>query len=474
MAEPVEERFTGMWARTDQIFSMLAPDAWLERPIALRHPFVFYLGHLPAFAWNHVCRQLLERPSFEPAFDDLFSRGIDPDVDDPTRCHDHPDIPDRWPSVPEVLVYRDRVRAALLESVDLVAERERTHPMARGGRVFSLVIEHELMHQETLLYMLQRLDGERKVRPPWLPPHVSGPGRSREVVDIPAGRATLGAEFGDLPFGWDNEFPSVRAFVPAFALDTTPVTNAEFLAFIEDGGYRRPELWAREDWDWILREARRHPEVWEPREGRLVYRALFDVLPLDEVAGWPVYVSLAEARAYVRWRGGRLPTEAEFHRAAFGDGDGLRHAAGRADAAPGRQGNYDFRHWAPTPVGSHPEGMSPWGVHDLFGDGWEWTESVFAGFPGFEAYIPGYSGYSADFFDGKHHVLKGASWATARDLVRPSFRNWFQAHYPYVFAKFRCVTDASHRGLQPRRGGSGVRMSGRGPARPDTGGRRGG
>ncbi len=441
MAETVQERLSSLWARTDRIFSVLAPDAWLAQPISLRHPFIFYLGHLPAFARNHVCGGLLERRAFNAAFDDLFSRGIDPDVDDPTRCHDHPDVPDRWPSVGEVLAYRDRVRAAVLESVDPVSEREKTHVMARDNRVFSMIIEHEQMHQETLLYMLQRLAFGQKMRPAWLPPHVLSAGRSAIEVGIPPGTATLGAVFDDLTFGWDNEFPSLEVSVPGFAMDSTAVTNAQFLAFVEDGGYQRPELWAGEDRGWISHEA--HPAVWERHEGGWVYRTIFDLIPLDAVSNWPVYVSLAEARAYARWRGRRLPTEAEFHRAAFGDPEGgeRRFPWGMASAAE-RHGNFDFRHWAPTPVGSHPEGASAWGVHDLVGDGWEWTDTSFTGLPGFVPYIPGYSGYSADFFDGKHYVLKGASWATAGDLVRPSFRNWFQAHYPYVFAKFRCVAGA--------------------------------
>ncbi len=440
MAETVHERLENVWERTDRIFAILAPEAWLAQPIALRHPFIFYLGHLPAFAWNHVGAGVLGRPAFNAAFDDLFSRGIDPDVDDPTRCHDHPDVPDRWPSVGEVLAYRDRVRAAVLGSVDAVSERDRTHVMARGGRVFSMVIEHELMHQETLLYMLQRLPLDRKVRPAWLPPFVLGSGRPAARVEILSGTATLGAMFDDLAFGWDNEFQALEALVPGFVMDTTAVTNAQFLAFVEDGGYQRAELWIDKDWEWIRHERESHPAVWERQEGRWVYRALFDLIPLDAAGDWPVYVSLAEARAYARWRGRRLPTEAEFHRAAFGDPDGgeRRFPWGAAPATE-RHANFDFRCWAPTPVGSHPEGASAWGVHDLVGDGWEWTDTPFAGLPGFERYIPGYPGYSADFFDGKHYVLKGASWATARDLVRPSFRNWFQAHYPYVFAKFRCV-----------------------------------
>ena len=442
MAETLEERLSNVWNRTDEIFSILAPDAWLAQPIALRHPFVFYLGHLPAFAWNHVCAALLERPAFNPAFDDMFSRGIDPDVDDPAHCHDHPEVPDRWPSLDAVRAYRDRVRAAVLQSVPAVAERRTSHVMAREDRVLSMVIEHEMMHQETLLYMLQRLPFESKARPDWLPPYVFGAGRPTSAVAVPAGTASIGAAFEALPFGWDNEFPAVDVSVPAFSIDAHAVTNRQFLGFVEAGGYRQPDLWTVEDRDWLRHEPRGHPTVWERKGDRWFYRALFDLIPLDQVEDWPVYVSQAEARAYARWAGQRLPTEAEFHRAAFGDAPRDEGRFPWGSATPGsRHGNFDFHNWAPTPSGSHPEGASPWGIHDLVGDGWEWTETPFAGLPGFEAYIPGYSGYSADFFDGKHYVLKGASWATARDLVRPSFRNWFQAHYPYVFAKFRCVVE---------------------------------
>src|SRR5215468_3473744 len=111
MAETTIERLNSVWACTDRIFDLLAPEGYLAQPIALRHPFIFYVGHLPAFAWNHVGGGVLGRPSLNPAFDELFSRGIDPDADDPTRCHAHPDVPDTWPTLPEVFAYRDRVRA---------------------------------------------------------------------------------------------------------------------------------------------------------------------------------------------------------------------------------------------------------------------------------------------------------------------------------------------------------------------------
>ena len=440
MAETTGERLAAVWARTDRIFEILAPEAIFAQPIALRHPFIFYVGHLPAFAWNHICDGVLGRPSLNPAYDELFSRGIDPDVDDPGHCHEHPEIPHRWPALAEVFAYRDRVRATVLESVDAVAERAPAHLLARDARVFSMVIEHELMHQETLLYMLQELAHERKVRPTWLPPAVMGRGRPPATVPVAAGTATLGAELRDVSFAWDNESPSVEVFVPAFDIEATPVTNGEFLAFVDDGGYGRRELWVPDDWDWNHGEERRHPATWTSQDCRWLYRGLFDLLPLERVKDWPVYVSLAEARAFARWRGLRLPTEAEFHRAAYGDPTGGERAFPWGAATPGREhGNFDFRCWAPTPVGAFPEGASAWGAHDLVGNGWEWTDTPFTGFPGFEPWITGYRGYSADFFDGKHFVLKGGSWATATELLRRSFRNWFQAHYPYVFAKFRCV-----------------------------------
>jgi formylglycine-generating enzyme required for sulfatase activity len=168
---------------------------------------------------------------------------------------------------------------------------------------------------------------------------------------------------------------------------------------------------------------------------------MFDEIPLERVASWPVYVSLAEARAYARWRGKRLPAEAEFHRAAYCGPDGRETIYPWGEAAPSaRHGNFDFTDWAPAPVGSHAAGASRWGVGELVGNGWELTDTPFAPLPGFVP-MATYPDYSRDFFDGKHFVVKGASWATDAALLRPSFRNWYQAHYPYVFAKFRCVSD---------------------------------
>ena len=168
---------------------------------------------------------------------------------------------------------------------------------------------------------------------------------------------------------------------------------------------------------------------------------MFDEIPLP--LSWPVYVSHAEASAYARWAGKKLPTEAQWQRAAYGTSDGNTRAYPWGNTAPNQErneklGNFDFQSWEPTPVNAFPGGQSAFGVHDMLGNGWEWTSTVFAPFPGFVPFSF-YKGYSADFFDGKHFVMKGGSPRTAACMLRSTFRNWFQAHYQYVYAGFRCV-----------------------------------
>jgi ergothioneine biosynthesis protein EgtB len=424
--DALREKFLLAWTRSDEIFGIVKSHAMLSSPIALRNPFIFYVGHLPAFAWNQICRGVLRWRPFNPYFDELFSRGIDPDVET-GQCHAHPEAPSAWPDLSAVLGYRDRVRSAVLNSFDAVGEQASSTVMAEKGRVFTMVLEHEFMHQETLLYMIQEAPPEMKQRLRAMPPYRFAGEAAGTQVEIPRGEATLGARFDGLKFGWDNEFPQSKVQVPSFGLDSLPVTNGRYLEFVQSGGYDEARWWSEEDWRWKTKTGLVHPNVWRRVENRWLYRTLLDFLPLEQVFSWPVYVSLAEARAYARWRGARLPSEAEFHRAAYA-----------APEAPANGGNLDFRCWSPAPAGEVDDG-NPWGVRDLIGNGWEWTDTPFGPLPGFFPYITGYTDYSADFFDGKHFVLKGASWATAQELARPSFRNWYQAHYPYVFAKFRCM-----------------------------------
>jgi iron(II)-dependent oxidoreductase len=227
--------------------------------------------------------------------------------------------------------------------------------------------------------------------------------------------------------------------VPSFAIDALPVMNGQFLEFVRAGGYDDRSLWSEADWNWKTAESVSRPHFWVRRGDAWNYRAMFAEIPLP--VSWPVCVSHAEASAYARWAGKKLPTEAQWHRAAYGTPEGTERAYPWGEELPARQhGNFDFRRWDPTPVNAHPAGASAFGVWDLLGNGWEWTSTPFGPLPGFQpsAYYPG---YSANFFDGGHFVMKGGSSRTAACLVRRPFRNWFQPHYPYVFAKFRCVED---------------------------------
>jgi ergothioneine biosynthesis protein EgtB len=440
-AEQLRERLVAAWGRSDEIFALVGAGQTLTQPIVWRHPFIFYIGHLPAFSWNQVCGGILKWPSFNAYFDDLFCRGIDPDVDT-GECHWHPDVPNEWPSLDATVDYRDKVRRAILESTEAIGYCRSADPLVQGGRVFELILEHEYMHQETLLYMMQQMAPADKRRPRSLPHYQFGHAAAAEVIQIPAGKARLGARFEDLCFGWDNEFSELTVDVAAFKMDSLPVTIGEFFEFITAGGYVDRRYWQPGDWSWRQLERKRHPTGWLEQDGSWWYRAMFDFLPLEQIASWPAYVSLAGARAYAAWRGRRLPTEAEYHRAAFYGPDGRESIYPWGDADPtARHGNFDFTAWSPQPVGWHPAGASRWGVHELIGNGWELTDTPFAPLPGFTPYMTTYPDYSKDFFDGKHFVVKGASWATDAGLLRPSFRNWYQAHYPYVFAKFRCVSE---------------------------------
>jgi len=432
------ERLSDARARTDEIFDIVRPDSLYERPIPERHRIIFYLGHLEAFDWNLLRERVLGLEAFHPEFDKLFAFGIDP-VDGGLPS----DQPVDWPSVADARHYVKRIRAtidrglALLESADWDS-----NPVGadfNASKLLNVAIEHRMMHGETLAYMLHQLPLDRKVRRP-LKPELIVPAVSPRMIEIPAGRVTLGlSRCDESVFGWDNEFEVLAVDVPAFAIDKYKVTNGEYLDFVAAGGYENPACWTEEDWNWRTAQDIRHPVFWARTGDRWRYRTMFDEIPLP--LDWPVYVSHAEASAYARWAGKALPTEAQWHRAAYGIENGTERPFPWGSKAPNpTMGNFDFHHWDPTPVGAFPDGQSAFGVVDLLGNGWEWTSSRFEPLPGFQRFSF-YPGYSADFFDGKHYVMKGASARTAACMLRRSFRNWFQPHYQYVYAGFRCVSN---------------------------------
>jgi gamma-glutamyl hercynylcysteine S-oxide synthase len=394
---------------TDELFALICPGALYDRPVPERHRLVFYLGHLEAFDWNMICRWGLSVPAFHEEFDRLFAFGIDPGADGLPQ-----DKPADWPSLEKVHQYNARVR----ETLDRVIADA-------PGQLLHVAIEHRLMHAETFAYLMHNLDYEKKVtggqghgtgrpgdgetggqRDAATRRHGDAatrqhPGAPRAWIEVPAGAAVLGRPRGD-GFGWDNEFNEHQVDMPAFGVAKHKVTNGEYLEFVRAGGPA--------------------PHFWIERRGQWMYRGMFNEIPLP--LDWPVYVTHEQASAYAQWMTAALPSEAQWHRAA----EGARPA-----------GNLDFRFWDPVSVRATPEGDSKFGVSQLIGNGWEWTSSVFQPFPGFQEF-PFYPGYSANFFDGEHYVLKGASPRTALRLARHSFRNWFRPGYPYLYATFRLAT----------------------------------
>jgi formylglycine-generating enzyme required for sulfatase activity len=387
---------------TDALFHLVGEQDIYVRPLPQRHRLIFYLGHLEAFDWNQVARLGLGEPHLNEKFDRLFERGIDPE---PGQLPS--DQPSDWPSLEETAAYVESVRERL----------DSLWPHA-SAEFRQTAVEHRWMHAETLAYLLHNLPHDQKTRP------ANGVflGRRRAIVDqsfvrIPNGCATLGRK-RESGFGWDNEFEEHAVDVPAFSIAKYKVTNGDYLAYVEAGN-EAPHFWTYQNGDWY-------------------YRGMFELEPLPVDA--PVYVTQEQSAAFAAWRGASLPTEQQFHRAAYGTPEGNEREfpwgsdPGHAEV----HGNYDFRHWDPVSVTEYPGGRSAFGVAQLVGNGWEWTSTVFGPFAGF-APKPNYPGYSADFFDNQHFVLKGASPRTSAALTRRSLRNWFRPDYPYLYATFRLV-----------------------------------
>jgi formylglycine-generating enzyme required for sulfatase activity len=278
-----------------------------------------------------------------------------------------------------------------------------------------IALEHRLMHAETLSYLLHNMPYEKRFLKS--SSFVSAAMPVDEVMlDIPGGAVTLGRTEGD-GFGWDNEYGRHVVQVPDFSISKYKVTNDQYLRFVHQGG-PIPHYWIQRGKQWF-------------------YRGMYTEMPLP--GDWPVYVSYSDASAYAQWKGSALPSEEQFHRAAFGTHDRNERLYPWGNIPPlHTNGNFAFVHADPVSVTAMPAGDSAFGVSQLVGNGWEWTRTVFHAFPGFEPFRS-YPGYSADFFDGGHYVLKGGSCATDIVLIRSTFRNWFRAHYPYAYTTFRIV-----------------------------------
>ncbi|MBW3667948.1 MAG: ergothioneine biosynthesis protein EgtB [Actinobacteria bacterium] len=339
---------------------------------------------------------------------------------------DRPSLPMLGPAAARR--YLAEVRSRVLDVLDHAGDR------LGDGLLYGMVIQHEHQHDETMLATLQLMETGYC---PVAPRSPSGATPAGEVL-VEGGPFVMGTSTD--PWAYDNERPAHVVDVPAFFIDTTPVTNAAYAEFVDDGGYDDPRWWTPDGWKWRQSEGLVAPQFWQ-RDGEGWGRLRFgftEPLPADQ----PVqHVCWYEGDAYARYRGKRLPTEAEWEKAASWDAAaGAKRRYPWGDSPPTvTHANLGGRHFEPAGAGAYPSGASPSGCLAMVGDVWEWTASDFVPYPGFRAFP--YREYSEVFFGSEYKVLRGGSWATDAVAVRTTFRNWDYPVRRQIFAGFRCARD---------------------------------
>ncbi|KAK4683845.1 L-histidine Nalpha-methyltransferase / hercynylcysteine S-oxide synthase, partial [Tremellales sp. Uapishka_1] len=436
-AVPEWAEWVELWKMWDHITLEMIPEEMLhQKPIDLRHICLFYLGHIPTFLDIFLTR-LTNGAHTEPEFyKDIFERGIDPDVDDPTKIHPHSEVPSNetdWPSLTEILGFRDRVRARLRSIYDALESGEMEFTR-RVARVIWMTYEHEAMHAETLLYMLIQ---SPLTRPPTI---VATPNfdilskRWREekqenrILVVPAGEITLGHhdleaedaqpfDKDDYEFGWDDEHSSMEPTkVASFRIDSLPISNDDYAAFLKAKTTQGTTI----------------PASWIDVEGEWKIRSLYGPVSFEAAGAWPLMASKNEIDEFVASKGGRLATEAELR---------LFWASEQGPRVVGPDANVGLKNWHPIPPTNTKTANDGRILHGHNGGIWEWTDTELSGLKG---YVPSelYPGYSSDFFDGKHYTVLGGSYASIpRIAARDSFRNFYQANYRFSFVGARVAYD---------------------------------
>jgi iron(II)-dependent oxidoreductase len=432
LRDHIAEGLTAARARSLALTDVL-DDAELNRQHSpLMSPLVWDLAHIGNMEELWALRAVAGHEPLRPEIDDLYDAFEHPRVERPSLPLLSPAESRRY-----IATVRDR-------SLDVLDRRPLTGSrLEERGFVYGMLVQHEHQHDETMLATHQlRVGAPVLDPPPPPPPQVEAAGLPAEVL-VPVGPFTMGTSTE--AWAYDNERPAHTVDVAAFWIDTVPVTNAAFTTFIAAGGYDDPRWWRPQGWAHRQKAGLTAPRSWR-RDGGEWLRTRFgriETPPPDE----PVqHVSWYEADAYARWAGKRLPTEAEWEKAARWDpasGRSRRYPWGDDDPQP-HHANLGGRHLRPAPAGAYPAGASPVGAQQLVGDVWEWTASDFTGYPGFVAWP--YREYSEVFFGPDYKVLRGGAWATDAAAIRGTFRNWDYPIRRQIFCGFRCARDAADEG----------------------------
>ncbi|BGP55830.1 hypothetical protein JCM8202v2_003437 [Rhodotorula sphaerocarpa] len=434
---PTLQKWKEMWRAWDGLMLELIPKSLhFEKPIPLRHIPLFYVGHIPAFRDIHLSRYF-DEPLTEPAhFADIFERGIDPCVDAPeTVTHWHSEVPEEeacWPTIEEITAYEARVR----ERVRNVYARHEGNWTTKLARVLMMTFEHEMMHWETSIYICLQAAGSLNLPPGMAIPDFQSLSRQAKrdaevyaqqtKLDFPAQTIVVGHDDDDTadedtPFdparqyGWDVEHPRRSIDVGAFKIDALPITNGEYFDWLESSGGKAQKGLVPASWA-------------ESAEGFSV-KTLYGLVPLDLAREWPLAGSAEQLERFAQSKGGRLPTFAEM--SAFQQQNPVSTPLANV-------GFVNLHPVAPFVPGKARDGSQ---LPIVDGGLWQWTSTVLEPWKGYSG-SKLYPGYSSDFFDGKHQIVLGSSYASPRRLARPSFLNWYQKNYPFMLGGARVAYDA--------------------------------
>jgi gamma-glutamyl hercynylcysteine S-oxide synthase len=381
-------------------------------------PVGWHFGHIGYTESLWLLRRCAKLDPIEPNYDRLFAADSLPKQE---RTN--------LPTSAEIYDYLDRIRQNVLTYLEKLNDLE----MRSQEKLWRWLVQHESQHCETIAIVLQMLGHPQLPKAPFLCSTPNGNGHRdtslTEMVQIPAGGFVRGYNAID---ALDNELGEHQVDLPTYWIDRYPVTRGAYQEFIDAGGYKQDRWWSDEGWQWLERS---QPKMPSPQPLYWQSWASTDEHP---VCG----VSWYEADAYARFRGKRLPTEAEWEKAARWNPESDRSQIYPwGNSTPAQiHCNHNRSQGMTTPVNAFPLGQSAYGCHDMLGNVWEWTSSLFQPYPGFASFP--YPGYSSTYFDRFHYVLKGGSWATLPWALRPSFRNWYYPHVRQIFAGFRCARDA--------------------------------
>ncbi len=415
--ETLKAQYESVRAFTGALCESLGTEDYVVQSMPDVSPTKWHLAHTSWFFETFVLKTLLPGyEPFHPAYAYLFNSYY---VQAGDRFYrPHRGLLSR-PTVKEILTYRRFVD----EYVGKVFAEADDAAFASAAPVLELGLHHEQQHQELLLTDIKHVFSVNPLKPVYRPARHAASTKAPTLTWVPYHEGLHWIGHSGEGFAYDNEAPRHRVFLRSYALASRPVTNGEYLTFLEDGGYDRQELWLSDGWDRAAAEGWRAPLYWEKREDGWWMFTLSGMRPVDMQE--PVcHVSFYEADAYARWAGARLPTEAEWETAAVASG--ARSAGGFVE---------DGR-FHPSAASGSADGP----LGQMFGDVWEWTASPYTGYPGYRPPKGVLGEYNGKFMSGQM-VLRGGSCATSRAHIRPTYRNFFAQHCRWQFMGFRLAKE---------------------------------